>query len=240
MSNYYNWLDKPLNISYKDLFNELLRIEREHHVNCGDDDSLIANVFNSVAQLYTTFEHKFPYNIGCINYLTGDATEPVGDGKKIICHICNDVGGWGKGFVLALSKKSPLPEKQYREWFKWSKNSNSYYGNDCYDHYGTDFPEFCLGNVIFSAFTDKNTRVANMIAQHDVINGTDGTPPIRYESLELCLEKVAKEALRTNASVHMPKIGAGLAGGDWNIIEKVIIKTLIRKEIPTFVYNFVK
>ena len=42
-----------------------------------------------------------------INYLKGDATEPT---KKpaIICHVCNDIGGWGRGFVLALSKKCSL------------------------------------------------------------------------------------------------------------------------------------
>lgn len=40
-----------------------------------------------------------------IHYVTGDATEPIGEGEKIIAHICNDQGGWGAGFVLALSKK---------------------------------------------------------------------------------------------------------------------------------------
>jgi hypothetical protein len=28
-----------------------------------------------------------------IKYLKGDATGPQGDGLKIICHVCNDVGG---------------------------------------------------------------------------------------------------------------------------------------------------
>lgn len=35
-----------------------------------------------------------------IEHLQGDATRrPVGPGPKIIAHICNDVGGWGRGFV---------------------------------------------------------------------------------------------------------------------------------------------
>lgn len=38
-------------------------------------------------------------------YLKGDATCPQAKGVKIICHVCNDIGGWGKGFVLALSKR---------------------------------------------------------------------------------------------------------------------------------------
>ncbi len=40
-----------------------------------------------------------------INYVKGDATAPIGIGNKIIVHICNDIGRWGKGFVMALSKK---------------------------------------------------------------------------------------------------------------------------------------
>jgi hypothetical protein len=30
-----------------------------------------------------------------INYLSGDATRPSGQGRKIIAHICNDQGRWG-------------------------------------------------------------------------------------------------------------------------------------------------
>lgn len=40
-----------------------------------------------------------------IIYLKGDATNPIAKGNKIIAHICNDAGGWGKGFVLAISRK---------------------------------------------------------------------------------------------------------------------------------------
>ncbi|RYD76612.1 MAG: Appr-1-p processing protein, partial [Verrucomicrobiaceae bacterium] len=40
-----------------------------------------------------------------IHYVTGDATRPEGDGARVICHVCNDIGGWGRGFVTALSKR---------------------------------------------------------------------------------------------------------------------------------------
>ena len=53
-----------------------------------------------------------------IEFMTGDATKPVGDGPKIIVHICNDIGGWGKGFVLAISKRWQEPEAAYRGWHK--------------------------------------------------------------------------------------------------------------------------
>jgi O-acetyl-ADP-ribose deacetylase (regulator of RNase III) len=53
-----------------------------------------------------------------IVYRKGDATAPVADGVRIICHVCNDVGGWGAGFVLALSKRWPSPEAEYRAWHR--------------------------------------------------------------------------------------------------------------------------
>ena len=32
-----------------------------------------------------------------IIYTQGDATQPIGEGTKIIVHVCNDIGGWGRG-----------------------------------------------------------------------------------------------------------------------------------------------
>lgn len=50
-----------------------------------------------------------------IIYLKGDATNPQTEGNKIIAHICNDLGGWGKGFVLAISRRWKKPENEYRK-----------------------------------------------------------------------------------------------------------------------------
>lgn len=47
-----------------------------------------------------------------ITYITGDATRPQDQGAKIIVHICNDIGGWGKGFVVAISRRWPEPEQR--------------------------------------------------------------------------------------------------------------------------------
>lgn len=53
-----------------------------------------------------------------IIYLKGDVTNPIAKGNKIIAHICNDAGGWGKSFVLAISRKWKEPEKFYRKCYK--------------------------------------------------------------------------------------------------------------------------
>lgn len=52
-----------------------------------------------------------------LNYVKGDATSPQGDGTKAIVHVCNNIGAWGAGFVMAISRRWPEPEAAYREWY---------------------------------------------------------------------------------------------------------------------------
>lgn len=157
-----------------------------------------------------------------IKYLTGDATDPQEPGNKIICHICNDIGLWGAGFVLAISKKWKEPEQQYYNWHKGLAENN-----------------FALGQVHFINVetTPDEIYIANMIGQRGVKRTSIG-PPIRYDAVNDCLQKVADKALRVGASIHMPRIGCGLAGGKWEEIEPIIIDQLSSKDIPVFVYDF--
>ncbi len=154
-----------------------------------------------------------------ISYLVGDATTPDTQGPKIISHICNDIGAWGKGFVLAISKRWPKPEARYRAWYKGRKKNG-----------------FGLGAVQLVQ-VENDIWVANMVGQHN-IRRTKSGPPIRYEAVEECLRKVASHALELGATVHMPRIGCGLAGGKWEEIEPIIVKQLSSKDIPVFVYDF--
>jgi O-acetyl-ADP-ribose deacetylase (regulator of RNase III) len=77
-----------------------------------------------------------------------------------------------------------------------------------------------------------------MIAQRDIRPDKDGLPPIRYAFVSECLERVRQFAKRQNASVHMPRIGCGLAGGQWTEIEEIVNDNLIAHEIETTVYDF--
>jgi len=60
---------------------------------------------------------------------------------------------------------------------------------------------------------------------------------VRYPAIEACLEKLAVEALRLEASVHMPRIGCGLAGGTWDRIEPIIERTLTKQDVDVYVYD---
>lgn len=150
-----------------------------------------------------------------IIYTTGDATAPQGNGPKIIIHICNDRGGWGKGFVLAISKRWRMPEQVYREAF---------------DH---NLPRE-LG-VIQLVQVAPDLYVINMIAQ--VLGDPTGVN-VRYDALEKCIQQVAEHAKHYLASVHMPRIGCGLAGGRWEAIEPLIQHYLCKEGIQPVVYDF--
>lgn len=62
-------------------------------------------------------------------------------------------------------------------------------------------------------------------------------PPIRYEAVREGLKRVAQEAKSLGASVHMPRIGCGLAGGRWEEIEPIIEQELLGKGIAVTVYD---
>jgi hypothetical protein len=51
---------------------------------------------------------------------------------------------------------------------------------------------------------------------------------------------VALEARRLQASVHMPRIGCGLAGGDWEVVGKIVEEELANTGVPVTVYDFPK
>ncbi|MBG0823331.1 hypothetical protein HS048_21615 [Planomonospora sp. ID91781] len=55
--------------------------------------------------------------------------------------------------------------------------------------------------------------------------------------LQQCLTALAEAAAERRASVHLPRIGAGLAGGSWNDIEPVISRCLADRGIAVTVYD---
>lgn len=149
--------------------------------------------------------------------VVGDATAPGGARPGIIAHVCNDVGAWGKGFVLALSRRWPQPESEYRRWYRERADN-----------------DFGLGAVQFVTVED-DLEVANMVAQHG-LRRTAAAPPIRYDALANCLDTLAEHAAARGATVHLPRIGTGLAGGEWDRIQPMIEKALSARSVRGVVY----
>jgi O-acetyl-ADP-ribose deacetylase (regulator of RNase III) len=147
-----------------------------------------------------------------------DATSPQASGPKTIAHICNDLGGWGKGFVVAVSRRWP------------SLNASTDGGT------GTAPTTTSASAPFSSSASAPDIWVANMIGQHSMKRGSAG-PPIRYNAVERCLDTLAGHAARLGASVHMPRIGCGLAGGKLELIEPIVTRTLSEHGIAVTVLS---
>lgn len=155
--------------------------------------------------------------ISTIRYLRGDATEPRGEGNRILAFVVNDKAlSWGAGFGRAVQRKWPLLQEDFKAWAQRQRS------------------EFVLGNV-HSFRIDEGLLAIEMICQKGY--GPSPNPRIRYEALESCLRKVANEAAERRASVHMPRIGSGEAGGRWPIVCELIEQVLCEEGIDVTVYD---
>lgn len=136
---------------------------------------------------------------------------PLPPSPWCLLHVVNDIGGWGRGFVCSLTANLPSVEYDYRRWVQRK-----------------------LGLILISRIGVN--AVVHLCAQRGIRSASNPTP-IRYQSLTECLEKFntwyGEEC--SNASIIMPRIGCGLAGGKWNEVEGIITTTLPERDV--FVYS---
>ena len=153
-----------------------------------------------------------------ISYHLGDVSGVLPAGKKcVVCHVCNDIGRWRKGFMAALSEHSHRPETSYRSWYSQRHDRR------------TAYPPFRLGEVYFARHGWATINVANMIAQH----GLRGSPAVQYDALEKCFEKVSVWMEQVNnVIVVVPRYGLGDA--EWDKVEPIVQKTLSKWEVNVY------
>lgn len=150
-----------------------------------------------------------------IEYVTGDATRPRGSGPRVIAHLVNNkTPNWGGAFARALRDEYPVAQEQFRAW--------------------ADPAHLQLGSV-HVAEVDDDLAVATLVAQRGY--GNAERPRIRYDALRTCLHSLAVSALEREAEVHMPRIGAGMAGGDWAVIAELIDAELVARGAKVIVYS---
>jgi Zn-dependent peptidase ImmA (M78 family)/O-acetyl-ADP-ribose deacetylase (regulator of RNase III) len=152
-----------------------------------------------------------------ITYLKGDALDPRGDEPAIVAQVVNDrTPNWGGGFALQVRRRLPAVQEDFQRWARFRRT------------------EFKLGHGHLSE-AGSNRWVYSMIAQEGY--GPSTEPRIRYGPLQACLGQLATLAQEHRASVHMPRIGAGQAGGDWAIIEELIRQELCERGVAVTVYD---
>lgn len=145
-----------------------------------------------------------------ITYHKGDL---FNDYHPFIAHGCNSLGVMGSGFAKQVKEKYPDVYKKYSQWFVDNKLD--------------------LGVVQIVPTKDSENRdlyIANCITQKGYGLSIQH---VNYDAVKDCMQGLATHMkwatkLRPYFWTHiaMPKIGAGLGGGDWNVIEPIIIEHL--------------
>ncbi len=174
--------------------------------------------FDSTPRLRVECVAIAPFPGSSYTYLVGDAASPRGTDTKLIAHIVNDATtNWGGGgFAQFIRRKWPHVQEDFKSWAV------------------THPKEYALGRVRPTE-VHPGLWIVHMIAQHGY--GPSARPRIRYQALQSCLQRTAELAVRLNASVHMPRIGTGQAGGEWSVIEDLVKAQLCEKDIKVSVYD---
>jgi O-acetyl-ADP-ribose deacetylase (regulator of RNase III) len=152
-----------------------------------------------------------------INFLRGDVLKPRGTDRRLIAHVVSDATpNWGgRGIAMSLKNKWPAAQEMFRDWVGTHHRPN-------------------LGEVHFCQVAE-NIEVASMVCQHGY--GASSGPRLRYAALESALTAVAEHAKLVNASVHLPRIGCGQAGGSWMVVQELIATSLVAANAAVTVYD---
>ena len=188
----------------------------DFNVECVGIPSFPGNSFPRIIGVLTSEEEARGEALQ-IRHLFGDALEPRGEGRRIIAHIVNDgTPNWGGGFAREVGSRWDFIQDEFRDWV------------------AQDRRRLALGNV-HSVQIDDELSIVHMVAQRGY--GPSNRPRLRYAALEKALEQLASIAGEQGASVHMPRIGAGQAGGSWAMINELIDESLVRRNIPVSIYT---
>lgn len=136
--------------------------------------------------------------MGIINTVKGNLVEALlSDSIDVLVHGCNCFCTFGAGIALEIKNKIP-----------------GAYSVDCATKYNDASK---LGS--YTTYQFKNKTVVNMYTQFGY--GSKG-PNVDYEAIKKGFETLNKNYKNFNLKIGIPKIGAGLAGGDWDAISSII------------------
>lgn len=142
-----------------------------------------------------------------ITYIKGNLFDHIKkDETNIILHICNDRGGWGSGFVMAINK------------YLGVKPMNSY----------RSLKHYNLGEIDIVEVS-PTVYVINMIAQSTpggtsftINNKTIYCPPFRPDSFRECLYRVLEKYQNQKVNIISPLMGCGLAGSNKKTVFDIV------------------
>lgn len=101
----------------------------------------------------------------------------------------------------------------------------------------SQFPMELQGKSILKLGNIDYRKIGNLIVVNSYTQNYPSVAlkPLDYEALTLCMRKINSEF--KGMHIGLPKIGAGLAGGDWDRIKQIIQTELKDCEITVVIYN---
>lgn len=135
----------------------------------------------------------------------GDLLELAQAGEfDVIVHGCNCFHTFGAGIARAIKQRWPATHH--------ADVTQTIYGD-----------RKKLGTIIPVSVSDSLT-VINAYTQYGFQRGA--LPNVDYAAVRSCFREIANAFGRKGLAFGIPKIGAGLAGGDWDIISKMIAEEM--------------
>lgn len=144
-----------------------------------------------------------------IVYKTGDVLD---SDEKYVAHGCNCSGGFGSGFAKAVKERYP----SVREGYLHRYNTRGWK----------------LGEIqVLSVGDGSGREIANCAIQERYGKPNEG-PYVSYPAIR----EVVRNLVQTWPNgFAMPKIGAGRAGGNWDIISEIINEESGSVEVRVYV-----
>lgn len=143
-----------------------------------------------------------------ITYVKGDLLDAV---EPVIAHGCNNKYVMRSGVARDIRTKWPEAYKVYKE-----------------------ATVLTMGDIIpiFNCKSDK--WVINAITQDGY--GRDGKKYVCYDAVARCFKAINTFCGEMGYDIiAIPKIGAGLGGGNWDVIEEVILSKMTDTDVKVYV-----
>jgi O-acetyl-ADP-ribose deacetylase (regulator of RNase III) len=186
--------------------------------------------------------------------IEGDLIALSLEGKfDVIGHGCNCFCTMGAGIAVAMVKafgtdQFPLeqithriyPEAETNEFYEEEtgyKGDVNKLGQIDYVQKGINLKS---GRVVIgwdkaSEHLIKPITIVNAYSQYWYGLTPDGKAPFDYPAFTLCMRKI--NHIFKGKHVALPRLGAGLAGGNWDIIKAIIMEELKDVDVTVVIYN---
>lgn len=163
-----------------------------------------------------------------LKYKVGDLiTAAKNNEVQAIAHGCNCYNTMGSGIAPLIAKAFPTAFTADQNTTKGDKGK--------------------LGGFTTALSTGTNasgnpyyTRVYNLYSQFGYWGRNKGIMDLDYNALRHALDEMSFDLIKCSKDMYvkvgLPKIGAGLAGGDWEEISKIINETLVEDGHDVTVY----